>query len=927
MSNNPKGRHAKARPTGQEADLRRRLEEAEQTLAAIRHGDVDGLVVAGPQGEQVYSRAGAEHVYRVIVETMHEAALTVDPNGTILFCNRRFCELMKTSIQGALGHKATAFAALPQQFALQRLLADAHLGPVRRHLLLRAADGTPVPVQLAASPLEVGDNPSICLVASDLTELEASAHSVRALREHQQALEESEARLALELAATQRLQEASTQLIGKEGAEALYNTILDAAVAIMRSDFASIQMLHPQRGPGGELQLLGHRGFNPEATKFWEWVRPASESTCGIALRTGQRVIAPDVQTCELMAGSEDQKTCLQTGIRAVQTTPLISRSGRLVGMISTHWRQPHQPTERDLRALDVLARQAADLIEHKQAQESLRNANEDLQAQAEQLQTANDLLQAKQQKLEEANKDLLTQERELVQHAKALRDSQALVRAVMDGSPDLIYVKDLDGRILMANPAACAALSRPGKEVIGQSAREFHRNDPEVGRAILENDRRIMESGQAETIEEPGSKGRTYLSTKAPYRDAAGNVIGLLGISHDITERKRAEEALGESEARYRRLFEAAPFGIGTADLAGRILSANPAMEQITGYAFEELLALGVARVYVNPSARQEVLREIRRHGRVRDREVDLRRKDGSLCHALLNMEQISLGDGQPPVLLTTLRDITAHRQAEEALRELAATLESKVAARTAELGQRAQQLQKLTLELSQAEERERRRIALILHEDLQQQIAAAKFHLNLARNRARYDPPQQALVDRVDEMLKEAIEKSRCLSHDLSPAVLHMNDLGEVLRWLAHRVREQQGLTVQVDVTSAATLPSEALTMFLFRAAQEMLFNVVKHAGVNEAALRVRHRGRCVCLRVSDRGRGFDPQEIRKTAGFGLLSIRERVELLGGRMKIQSVPGRGSVFRIVVPDGEQSGDARWKVDEAPPSSGLRRP
>jgi signal transduction histidine kinase len=275
----------------------------------------------------------------------------------------------------------------------------------------------------------------------------------------------------------------------------------------------------------------------------------------------------------------------------------------------------------------------------------------------------------------------------------------------------------------------------------------------------------------------------------------------------------------------------------------------------------------------------------------------------------------------------LTTLRDITAHRQAEEALRELAATLESKVAARTAELGQRAQQLQKLTLELSQAEERERRRIALILHEDLQQQIAGAKFHLNLARNRARYDPPQQALVDRVDEMLKEAIEKSRCLSHDLSPAVLHMNDLGEVLRWLANRVREQQGLTVQVDVASAATLPSEALTMFLFRAAQEMLFNVVKHAGVNEAALRVRHRGRYVCLRVSDRGRGFDPQEIRKTAGFGLLSIRERVELLGGRMKIKSVPGRGSVFRIVVPDGEQSGDARWKVDEAPPSSGLRRP
>jgi len=244
------------------------------------------------------------------------------------------------------------------------------------------------------------------------------------------------------------------------------------------------------------------------------------------------------------------------------------------------------------------------------------------------------------------------------------------------------------------------------------------------------------------------------------------------------------------------------------------------------------------------------------------------------------------------------------------DSLRELNATRESKVTQRTAELEHRAQQLQKLTLELSQAQERERRGIALLLHEDLQQQIAGAKFHLNLAKNRARHDPPQQAIVDRVDEMLKEAIEKSRRLSHDLSPAVLHMNDLREVLQWLAHRVRAQQGLTVRVDVASAATLHSEALTMFLFRAAQEMLSNVVQQAGVKEAALRVRRQGRDVGLHVSDRGRGFDPQELRQTAGFGLLSIRERVELLGGRMKIKTTRGQGSTFSIVVPDGAAEGE-----------------
>lgn len=193
------------------------------------------------------------------------------------------------------------------------------------------------------------------------------------------ALRDSEERLSAELAATQQLQETSTQLLREDNVEALYQQILDAAVAIMRSEFASIQGLYSERGPGGELGLLGYRGFNPQAASFWEWVQPTSESACGIALRTGQRVIIPDVQTSDLIAGTEDQAVCLQTGIRSLQTTPLVSRSGKLLGLISTHWHQPHQPSERDLRLLDVLARLAADLIERSQAEKALQDLNADL--------------------------------------------------------------------------------------------------------------------------------------------------------------------------------------------------------------------------------------------------------------------------------------------------------------------------------------------------------------------------------------------------------------------------------------------------------------------------------------------------------------------------------------------------------------------
>lgn len=132
--------------------LRARLEEAEQTLDAIRHGEVDALVVAGPQGDQIFSLAGAEHIYRVLVETMYEAALTVAMDGTILFCNRRFCELMKSTLPNAMGRKLAAFVAPEHAGEMSELLAAARTGPIRRHFVLRSADGIAVPVQIAATP-------------------------------------------------------------------------------------------------------------------------------------------------------------------------------------------------------------------------------------------------------------------------------------------------------------------------------------------------------------------------------------------------------------------------------------------------------------------------------------------------------------------------------------------------------------------------------------------------------------------------------------------------------------------------------------------------------------------------------------------------------------------------------------------------------
>jgi PAS domain S-box-containing protein len=197
------------------------------------------------------------------------------------------------------------------------------------------------------------------------------------LENSNEALRRSQQVLATELDTAQRLQHVATRLINARETGTLYEQILDTVMAILHADFSSIQRFHPERGTSGELQLLGHRCFSAEAAKRWEWVRPTTRTTCGEALRTGRRVAVPDVRNCDFMSGSEDLDGYLGADIRAGQTSPLVSRSGALMGMVSTYWREPHELTASELRALDVLARMAADLIERSWAEEKLRESEE----------------------------------------------------------------------------------------------------------------------------------------------------------------------------------------------------------------------------------------------------------------------------------------------------------------------------------------------------------------------------------------------------------------------------------------------------------------------------------------------------------------------------------------------------------------------
>ncbi len=217
--------------------------------------------------------------------------------------------------------------------------------------------------------------------------------------------------------------------------------------------------------------------------------------------------------------------------------------------------------------------------------------------------------------------------------------------------------------------------------------------------------------------------------------------------------------------------------------------------------------------------------------------------------------------------------------------------------------LSDRAAQLQQLALELTEAEERERHRLAGILHDDLQQTLAAANFHVNLLPRHAAQNGLEKA-VRSLSDILQQAIEKSRRLSHDLSPPTLRQNGLVAALHWLADRMQQMHGLGVEVDAAAEAEPPDMSLQMFLFRSAQEFLFNVIKHAKTGQAYLQLSRTDDLVRLLVRDRGVGFQPEEkADRPAGFGLFSIRERAVLLGGKVHIESARGQGSSFVLTMP------------------------
>lgn len=371
---------------------------------------------------------------------------------------------------------------------------------------------------------------------------------------------------------------------------------------------------------------------------------------------------------------------------------------------------------------------------------------------------------------------------------------------------------------------------------------------------------------------------------------------------------RASAEEALRESEERYRLLVESAQeYAIFMLDGAGHITSWNTGAERVFGYSEEEALGLDEAILFTEKDRAAGVpadeMTTATREGQASDDRWQ-RRKDGSHFWASGVVEALRHPDGELRGYVKVLRDNTQQKQAEEALQQFNARLEQQVAERT-------QQVRVLVSQLAMSEQEERQRISQVLHDDLQQRLYAIRFQLNILHDalgghlESTVEEEAQHLFAQLEEQLAAVIGQTRTLSIDLSPPVLEGEGLDTALGWLATQMQQQYGLSIQVQSTEDLPAMSANLRVLLFQIVRELLFNVVKHAGVAEATVVLRHADEEFRIEVIDQGMGFDATAILENPkqSHGLRQNQQRIELIGGQMQIESNPEGGTHVTLTCP------------------------
>jgi PAS domain S-box-containing protein len=497
-----------------------------------------------------------------------------------------------------------------------------------------------------------------------------------------------------------------------------------------------------------------------------------------------------------------------------------------------------------------------------------------------------------------------VTEERRL---ERAARELAAQLQATMDAMSDAVFLYDPEGRVLRLNAAARAFVGEQA-EAAGFSAQPFAERSAAYylrwpdGRPLAPEDwspTRVLRGEQLPTeqaqdvlLTDAAGRERVMNYVSAPVADATGKLLGYVFVGRDVTEHRRTEQALRESEARFRTAFESSSISMVIVDTTGRLLEANHALSEILGYPRDDLLG----RTFADLTYPDDVGLNLDLFHRALAGEFDSYHMEKRYVHERGHVVwgRISAGvvrdaAGRPLYIVSQMEDFTARKLAEE-------------------------DREKLTRRLLGVQDEERRRLARELHDGTAQTITALNLNLTSLRALARGPIRDRAGFERLladsQTLAEQAIRETRTLSYLLHPPQLDDAGLVPALGWYVQGFNRRSGIRVELEAPTAAPRLPEETERALFRVVQECLTNVYRHSGSATARVVLTYRARSVRLLVIDRGGGMaapaergeeDPDDVM-TLGVGIPGMRERLRQLGGRLWIRST-ARGTIVLARVP------------------------
>lgn len=491
-------------------------------------------------------------------------------------------------------------------------------------------------------------------------------------------------------------------------------------------------------------------------------------------------------------------------------------------------------------------------------------------------------------------------------QTEEALRDSEARFRNLADHISQFAWMADAKGWIFWYNKRWFDYTGTTLEQMQGWGWRMVHH--PDHLDRVIEKWQKALEAGEGweDTFPLRGRVGtyRWFLSRALPIRDSDGLIVRWFGTNTDVTELREAEKA----QAHLAAIVTSSDDAIVSKDLTGIITSWNRGAERLFGYTEQETIGRPITMLMPPDriAEEHEILSSVKRGESVEHYETVRVRKDRTLLDISLTVSPIMDEQGRIIGASKVARDITERKRQEEELRRLKDELEVRVQERTRELLATQGRLMTVTSQLSLTEQRERRKLARDLHDYLAQMLIVGRMKTSMLKKQLPHDSATTTLSQDLDKVFQQSLEYTRTLIAELSPPSLQESGLPAALKWLSERF-QKDGLTVEVQTDCAFVPLSEEQAVVVFQAVRELLFNVMKHAGVDRATVTVSFgEGDILHVSVADGGKGLAPEVLQRSAEpghLGLVSVRERFRAMGGRVDVQSPPGNGTTVTLLLP------------------------